>query len=165
MIKFPRLFFRKVVLGLVFILLAAIVTIFIKDNLDTRDPANALPDIIVKYNGAEIDKAYPIRASYSWNFLTTIENSPVLGLEDVPLSPFSALPQKELAISFSKTPKSIKISRADGRSSSDFTEIATEKPGVLTTPGFAGYYVYKIEASWGMRGSILYFLAIQVRSD
>lgn len=165
MIKFPRLFLRKVILGIVFILLAAILSILIKDNLDTRDPANALPDIIVKYNGAEIDKAYPIRAAYSWNFLTTIENSPVLGLEDVPLSPFSAQPQKEITIAFTKTPKEIKVSRADGRNSTDFTEIATQMPGVLTTPSFAGYYVYKIEANWGMRGSILYFFAIQIRSD
>lgn len=165
MIKFPRLFFRKIILGIVLILLAALVTLFIKDNLDTKDPTSALPDIIVKYNGAVIDPAYPIRAAYSWNFLTTIETSPVLGVEDVPLSPFSALPFKEFIISFSKAPEKIVVSRAEGRNSVDFTEVISEKPGVLTTPSLAGYYVYKIEANWGMRGSILYFLAVQVRSD
>lgn len=163
-LKFPKMFFRKVIIGIALIIVAALLSLFIKESLDTSNPASALPEMSVTYNGNTIDPAYVFMAEYEWNFLTTIERSPKLLIEDIPLRTYDVLPQLPMEISFSKAPKSIKVSRASGRYSADFTEIITSNSGEFFTPNLPGVYVYKIEASWAMRGSILYYIALQTKA-
>ncbi|MEG1104867.1 MAG: hypothetical protein RSD78_08495 [Oscillospiraceae bacterium] len=161
--KFPRSVIRKVCLGAVLISLAVCVTLLIKESLDTKDPQSALPSIDVIYNGNSLPETSVFRAGYSWNFLTTIEDFPAMAPEDIPLYPVDVLPQIQMEIKFSKPPKELKISRADGRYSQDFIEIATDVTGEMLSPSVPGVYVYKVEASWGIRGSILYYFALQTK--
>ena len=161
--KYPKTIIRKELLGVLLITLASLGALFIKESLDTKDPQSALPDIEVNYNGAPLPAGSVFMAGYSWNFLTTIETSPQLMPEDIPLYPVDVQQQIPMKISFTKPPKSLKISRAEGRYSADFIEITSEVDGEILSPSVPGIYVYKVEAGWGFRGSILYYFSVQTK--
>lgn len=160
--SYPKQFIRKVLLGAVLIVLAAFVTMFIKESLDTRDPESSLPLMVVEYNGIPIPDVY--RAGYEWSFFTTVERrTPQLSEADIPLMPVDVMPSAPMRITFSKEPSTLKITRATGRYSMDFLELTDIQDGSFSTPTVPGIYVYKIYGEWGSRGYIQYYFSLQVK--
>ena len=158
----PKIFIRKVLVGIVLIALAACATLFIKESLDTQDPESALPLIRVEYNGTPLTDVY--RSGYEWSFFTTVERRmPELSEADLPLVPVEVMPQVPMKITFSKEPSVLKVQRAQGRYSTDFLELTGEDPSSFLTPSSPGTYVYKVYAEWRARGYIQYYFVLQVR--
>lgn len=60
---------RKLVIGAVCILLAAGLTLVLKEVLDTQEPEQALPILEVRCNDVPMPPEYLLRAGYEWNFL------------------------------------------------------------------------------------------------
>ena len=52
--KISRIALRKLVVGAVLLLVAAAITMFIKESLDTQNPESALPILTVEYSGAAV---------------------------------------------------------------------------------------------------------------
>ncbi|MEG2286481.1 MAG: hypothetical protein RSC00_01115 [Ruthenibacterium sp.] len=162
--KGRKLVVRKVLLGIVLVLLAAGITVFIKESLDTQDPESALPLITVRYNDGEMSAQNIYRAGYQWSFFTTVEDwqAPDLAPEDLPITPVEIQPGTPLEMSFSSTPSSLRIWRAAGRYSSDFLELSCPISGEFSAPANPGIYLYRAVASWGHRGEIQYYFALSV---
>ena len=162
--KMPKIFIRKLLLGIVLIGIAIGITVVIKESLDTQDPESALPIIKVEYNGTDVPAANIFRAGYEWNFFTTVErHAPVIAQEDLPLTPFDVQKEMPMRISFTKEPAAMRIWRADGRYSTNYIELASDNVAEFLTPSLKGVYVYKIKADWGSRGYIQYYFAIEVK--
>ncbi len=155
---------KKIFVATILILLSAVLTIFIKEALDTRDPESALPIITITQDGIPLLEQNVYRAGYDWSFFTTVERwqAPSLVPEDLPIIPQEILPGAKFEISFSSTPTEIAIWRATGRYSTDFSVIETQNEGNFIAPLTTGEYLYRVEASWGTRGSIQYFFALSV---
>lgn len=162
--KLPRIFFRKLIVGVVLLSLAAGVTALLKETLDTQDPEASLPIISVLYGDEQmaLDKEVH-RAGWEWNFFLTREKTPLLSVEDVPLSPMEVLPGARMRILFTKPPTELQILRAPGDKPTEFLELADAGSGLFSTPTMPGLYVYKVRASWRGRGFIQYYFALQVR--
>ncbi|MEG2930908.1 MAG: hypothetical protein RR825_03900 [Ruthenibacterium sp.] len=162
--KGHKLVVRKILLGIVLVSLAAVITVFIKESLDTQDPESALPLITVKYNSGEMSAQNIYRAGYQWSFFTTVEDwqAPSLSPEDLPITPVDIQPGTPIQISFSSTPSELRIWRAAGRYSTDFLELSCPVTGEFTAPASPGIYLYRVVASWGNRGEIQYYFALSV---
>lgn len=167
----------KVLAGVTLLLLAMFVTYIMKDVLSARQPLNALPTIQIEYNGGPLPAEHVTLASYSWRFFNTTKRDVFL-TEDrlVELPPAPVMASASLDISFSFPCKEMKISRASG-ANSEFFDIAvngaggenTENPAPagsvrLRTPANPGEYIYRVEATWGLRGSVQYYFKIVVPS-
>ena len=162
--KLPKIFFRKLLLGIVLISIAAGITVFIKEALDTRDPESALPIITVQY-GDEIfaqDKEIR-RAGWEWSFFLTREKTPMLSIEDVPLSAVTVLPASPMHISFTKKPTQLRVLRATSEKPSEYLELSDASDGAFSSPTTPGLYYYKVQAEWQGRGAIQYYFALEVR--
>ena len=74
----PRLIIRKLILGAVLMTVAILITLLIRENMDVKDPEQALPTITVTVNGdMNLNDRMVFRAGYEWNFLTTVaKNTP-----------------------------------------------------------------------------------------
>lgn len=160
--KLPIIFFRKLIVGMLLVITAAGLTVVIKESLDTKDPESALPIITIRCADTELQGVY--RAGYTWSFFTTVEDrqAPSLAPEDLPITPVDVATAQPLTITFSKTPSSIRVWRAQGRYSTDYMELSSEKAGELSTPNQPGTYVFRVLADWGRRGNIQYFFALTV---
>ena len=162
--KLPKIFLRKVLLGIVLVSIAACITMFIKETLDTRDPESALPIITVQY-GDEIfiaDKQVR-RAGWEWNFFLTREKTPMLPIEDAPPSPVAVLPGSPMRISFTKKPTQLHVLRAASEKPSEYLELSDAGNGTFSSPTMPGLYYYKVQAEWQGRGFIQYYFALEVR--
>lgn len=162
--KLPNVFFRKLLLGIVLVSLAAGVTMFIKETLDTRDPESALPIITVQY-GDEVfiaDKQVR-RAGWEWNFFLTKEKTPMLSIEDAPPTPVTVLPASPMHISFTKKPSQLRVLRATSEKPSEYLELSDAGDGAFSSPTMPGLYYYKVRAEWQGRGFIQYYFALEVR--
>ena len=83
---------RKLVIGAVCILLAAGLTLVLKEVLDTQDPEQALPILEVRCNDVPMPPEYLLRAGYEWNFFTTKETkTPVVPNEEMALMPMEVM--------------------------------------------------------------------------
>ena len=161
--KLPKVFFRKLLLGAVLVALAAGITVFIKETLDTRDPEASLPIITVRY-GDEVfapDKEVR-RAGWEWSFFLTKEKTPMLSIEDVPLTPVEVLPGAPMNISFTKPPTQLRVLRAASDKPTEYLELADAGDGVFSTPTMPGLYYYKVQSEWRNRGFIQYYFALGV---
>lgn len=165
--KISRIALRKLVVGAVLLLVAAAITMFIKESLDTQNPESALPILTVEYNGAAVppnQEGFLYRAGYEWSFFTTVERrAPQLAENDLPLIPLDVSPQAEMKLLFSKEPSSLKVLRASGTGSTEFLELTDASDGTFNTPASSGVYVYKVLAEWSTRGYIQYYFSLQVR--
>ncbi len=165
--KNSRIALRKLVVGAVLLLVAAAITMFIKESLDTQNPESALPILTVEYNGAAVppnQEGFLYRAGYEWSFFTTVERrAPQLAENDLPLIPLDVSPQAEMKLLFSKEPSSLKVLRASGTGSTEFLELTDASDGTFNTPASSGVYVYKVLAEWSTRGYIQYYFSLQVR--
>ncbi len=162
--KLPKVFFHKLLLGVVLIALAAGITVFIKETLDTCDPESSLPLITVQYGDETfvVDKEVR-RAGWEWSFFLTQEKTPMLSVEDVPLSPVTVLPSAPMRISFTKDPTRLRVLRATSEKPSEYLELADAGSGSFSTPTMPGLYYYKVQAEWQGRGMIQYYFALEVR--
>lgn len=160
----PRIFLRKILLGLVLVILAAAISLFIKDALDTKEPTAALPILTVRCNGAPISVDSVYMAEYQWNFWTSVERlvntyTPTNIREQVIAT--NVLPNLPISIEYSRDAISTTVSRAVSVDSTDFLTVEPDKNGNIYTPPIPGNYIYKVEASFD-RGSVIYYFAISV---
>ncbi|MBM6916924.1 hypothetical protein H6B33_16230, partial [Gemmiger formicilis] len=73
-----KIILRKLVVGVLALAAAAAITLFIKENLDVKDPETALPSIQITTEGVVLSPEMVFRAGYEWNFFTATEiNTPV----------------------------------------------------------------------------------------
>lgn len=153
----------KIIRAVLFIILAAIVTVFLNASLASRNPEYALPDVKIIYKDAPLPADNILRASYSWDFIFTTKTSPSDDIPDwhsVAYAPVDGgIP---LEIQSSPRYHSIKVSRASDAPGSTFQEVDT---GNLRTPVETGSrFTYKIELSWGGQNTIVYYANFDVRS-
>jgi len=163
--KLPQTIWKKLMLGGMLILLAAAVSLLIKEALDTKAPASAVPTLTVECNGAPLSSDCVFPAAYEWNFLTGPERQTMPNyIPEVILDqaiPASVLPQLPLRFVFSQDTISVSISRSALQGAGDFIAQQPDREGRLFTPTEAGQYIYKIEASFN-RGSVVYYFVINV---
>lgn len=156
---------RKLLAGVVLVAIAAGISLFIKENLDVKSPEDALPDITVAVNGLPIAPEMVLRAGYEWNFWTTTEkNTPVYSSEDIVrmVYPVDMPPRSIVDLDFSIKAETLKISRADDAGFQYFIEMV-DTGGQVIAPAQAGQYLYKIEAGFGWRGSVIYYLMVNIK--
>ncbi len=159
-VKIPKIFIKKIIIGAVLVALSLVITVVIKESLDTQDPENALPLAAVTYEGIPIPDIY--RASYEWSFFTTRELSdPLTAVSDMPLSPYDVQSDKEITLDFSSKPSSLRIWRSDNNGL-DFTELAIEGSS-FKTPAASGVYIYRLRGEWS-RGYVEYYFMLDVKN-
>lgn len=159
-----KIFFRKLIIGLVLVVIAAAVSLFIKDALDTKEPTSALPILTVRCNGAPISTDSVYMAEYQWNFWTSVERmvstySPSNVRDQIIAT--NVLPNLPISIEYSRDAISTTVSRAVSVDSADFMIVEPDQNGNIYTPPIPGNYIYKVEASFD-RGSVIYYFAISV---
>ena len=157
---------RKILAGAVLVALAAAISLFIKENLDVKSPEDALPDLTIQVNGLPIAPEMALRAGYEWNFWTTTEkNPPAYTPEDLLrlVYPVDMPPRSIIDLNFSISLKDLRISRADDTEFRYFIEMANTNGGQVIAPAQAGRYMYKIEAGFGRRGSVIYYLLVDIQ--
>lgn len=161
-----KIVLRKLIAGGLALAAAAAITLFIKENLDVKDPETALPSIQITTEGVLLSPEMVFRAGYEWNFFTSTEiNTPVWTTEDI-LSrtyPVDVPSRAKLEIGFSLKADTLKVSRSEEGDLSAFVTLADAYPNILIAPAEAGQYLYKIEAGFGRRGSIIYYLLLNVK--
>ncbi|MEG1932951.1 MAG: hypothetical protein RR075_07550, partial [Pygmaiobacter sp.] len=89
--KQPKRLLIKVILAVLLILCAAMMSVVVKERIDSTDPDHTLPliDVSVGYT-----KLVVPRAHYEWNYLTCKKYGPALSPEnaDLPLSVLDVMP-------------------------------------------------------------------------
>lgn len=164
-----RQFIRKAIIGICALAVAICITIFIRENMDIQTPERALPTITITMdNKTNLSSTSIFRAAYEWSFLTTTaKHTPPYTTEDLQLAapPVLMAPRTYLDISFSIKPKNILISRADESNLDAFMDLVDVGSGPIITPATPGLYLYRLQADFGWRGSILYFFAVQIQDS
>ena len=148
----------KIVFAALLIGAAAVASLLIKETLDSTDPENTMPLIEASVGYAKLNV---IRADFEWNYITRTVRGPALSDEagDVPLAPLDVTPNTQLVIVMSDPNYlSMKVSRADGLSDTNYIELYGDE---ILTPTVPGIYKYKIEVSY-KKGSLLYYTAVRV---
>ncbi len=163
--KMRRRLIKKIILATVLLIASAVVTVIIKEALDTQDPEAALPIITIKYNDTQINSDNIYRAGYDWSFFTTVDRwqAPSLQPGDLPIVPQEVPENTLLEISFTSSPTEIEIYRTTGMQSTDFLKIETENIGEFYAPVESGEYLYKLRAVFGNKGEIQYYFALTVK--
>ena len=67
-------------------------------------------------------------------------------------------------IAFSMEPRKLTISRSDEENFDAFLDLVDAGDGPLIAPATPGVYMYRIQADFGWRGSIVYFFRIRVQA-
>ena len=156
--KLRKQWMTKIIAGVLLVVLAGGIAYVIRDLLAMRSPESALPVIDIEYNGKPLPPQHYVMDSYSWRFLFSTKEwvEPDRAIENK-LEPAPVLPGAPLDISFSFPCKTMTVSRSYGdRNQFEVVE------GDLQTPFTGGVYTYKVEAEWGSRGSVLYYIRIRV---
>ncbi len=147
----------KTVLCVAFIAITALMSYLIKETIDSvMPPENSLPIIqgSIGYTTTNI-----VLAGYEWNYLTRIVRQPTVSPPDLRLIITDVTPDTPIALSFSKQPETLQVSRSDGQYASSFTVLTDE---VLMTPSAPNVYTYCVEAGFD-RGSIIYYFSVEVK--
>ena len=133
--------------------------LLIKETLDSTDPENTMPLI------EALCGLYQNSMLFGQILNGTISpercGGPALSDEagDVPLAPLDVTPNTQLVIVMSDPNYlSMKVSRADGLSDTNYIELYGDE---ILTPTVPGIYKYKIEVSY-KKGSLLYYTAVRV---
>ncbi len=156
--KLRKRWLAKLMAGIMLVVLAGGMAYIIRDMLAMQNPESALPVISVEYNGKPLPPQHYMMDSYSWRFLLrTTEWAQPDRTAVNKLEPAPVLPGAPLEISFSFPCKSMVVSRSYG-DRNEFEELS----GALQTPFTGGTYLYRVEAQWGARGSVLYYIKVRV---
>ena len=156
--KMRKQFLNKIIITVVLLLLSALITATIHAVLASRSPLNALPSMSVSSNNSPLPAQHAMISSYSWRFLFITKQGvegPADAWQYLPAAPVNAMAPLAVEFSFPCDEVHISVARGD---STDFVEVG----GVLHTPPDPGKYTYRVEASWGIRGSVLYYFKIAV---
>ena len=157
---------RKLLIGAAALAAAICITVIIRENMDVKDPDQALPSIVITANEATVLPPESIfRAGYEWNFLTTTaKNTPPLSSEDIQsrTPPIDVLARTYLSIDFSLEPKNLVISRSEEADYDAFLDLVGGEEGAVIAPSASGTYMYRIQADFGWRGSIVYYFRVRV---
>lgn len=148
----------KIFGALVLVAVAAVMSLLIKETLDSTDPENNMPLIEASVGYTKLNV---VRADFEWNYITRTVRGPALSDEqgDIPLAPLDVTPNTQLVIVMSNPNYiSMKISRADGLADVNYIELYGDE---IRTPSVPGVYKYKIEVAY-KRGSLLYYTAVRV---
>lgn len=157
----------RIVAGLVLLLVAAGITVVIRDTLASQNPERALPTMDVYYRGKEVGERLPAAhitvGKYTWRFLFTEVKDEVFKPENLgTLESAWVPPNSLLELDFSFKPKDVQVSlfqEDDGGNSFVPQELAG-----LRAPSAKGIYFYKVATDWGNGREVIYFFAIQVPS-
>lgn len=165
----PKLVIRKLALGALLMAIAIFITVLIRENMDVKDPEQALPTLSITINGdTKMNDRMVLRAGYEWNFFTTVAkdtpNYTTSSIRDQ-IYPVDVPPNSVLNIDFSLQPKTLRIQRASDDKLENFVELADVSSGQLIAPSTPGLYLYQLEAGFGWRGSIRYFFMIRVQQS
>lgn len=159
---------RKLLIGAAALAVAICITIFIRENMDVKDPEQALPSITITMNGSTVMAPEMIfRAGYEWNFLTTTAKStPPYSSQDLQdhTPPVEMLARTYMDIAFSMEPRKLTVSRSDEENFDAFLDLVDAGDGPLIAPATPGVYMYRIQADFGWQGSIVYFFRIRVQA-
>lgn len=165
----PKLVVRKLLLGTVLMAAAIFITILIRENMDVKDPEQALPSISVTINGdIKMNDKMVFRAGYEWNFFTTVaKHTPSYTAQTLRehVYPVDLPPNSVVNIDFSLKPKSLRIQRANDDQLENFVELADVDSGQFIAPSAPGLYLYQVEAGFGWRGSVRYVFMIRVQQS
>lgn len=160
---------RKIITGIILVAIAAMLTLFIKENLDVKDPEAALPTLTVTVDDMILAPSMVFRAGYEWNFWATVErNTPVYSPKDIlgQVYPVDIAPRSVMALDFTLKCKSLQVSRADDEPDhSHYIQLQDVDPHNIITPATPGKYLYKVEAGFGWRGSVIYYLMVNVKEN
>ena len=162
-----RIGLKKVATGIVLVALAACISLFIKESLDVKHPEAALPDLNVAVDGMILSPSMVFRAGYEWNFWATVDrNTPIYTPHDIvtQVYPVDIAPRSVMTLNFKPKHKSLRVSRADDEPDhSQYIQLQDENPTSIITPATPGRYLYKIEAGFGWRGSVIYYVMVNVK--
>lgn len=170
--KQRRQWIFRIVLGVVLVLVAAGITVVIRDTLMRQDPEAALPVMDVYYRGIEEGERLPamhiVVSSYTWRFLFEEVSGEVAGEEGwMWVEPAPVPDNSPLDLVFTFEPKKVRVSMwlstldANGEEVNGFTPVETEE---LRAPSAQGTYFYKVDTEWGQGRTVTYFFAIRVPS-
>lgn len=157
---------RKILLGAVLLAAAVGITIVMRENMNVQEPEKALPTITITMDGDTVfarDRVF--LAGYEWNFLTmTAKHTPPYSAADLKhvTPPVPMEPRTYLELDFSIKPKELVISRASDPNLESYMELTNVGMGPLITPAEPGIYRYQVQASFGWRGSTVYFFTVQI---
>lgn len=159
---------RKLLVGAAALAVAICITIFIRENMNVKDPEQALPSLTITMNGTTAMAPEMIfRAGYEWNFLTTTAKfTPPYSSQDLQdhTPPVEMLARTYMDIHFSLEPRKLVISRSDETNFDSFLDLVDVGDGPIIAPATPGVYMYRIQADFGWRGSIVYFFRIRVQA-
>lgn len=160
---------KKIITGVVLVAIAAMLTLFIKERLDVKNPESALPNMTVTVDGMILAPSMVFRAGYEWNFWATVDrNTPVYSPHDIMtrVYPVDIAPRSVMALDFTLKAKSLKVSRADDEPDHfQYIQLQDVDPDKIITPATPGRYMYKIEAGFGWRGSVIYYVMLNVKEN
>ncbi len=158
---------KKIALGIVLIALAASISLFIKETLDIKNPESALPDLTVSVDGMILAPSMIFRAGYEWNFWATVDrNTPLYTPHDITTQvyPVDIAPRSIINLQFTIPHKDLHVSRADNPPDySHYIQLQDTNPTDIISPATPGQYIYKVEAGFGWRGSVIYYFMVNVK--
>lgn len=158
---------KKIALGAVLIALAASLSLLIKEALDIKNPESAVPDLTVSVDGMILSPSMIFRAGYEWNFWATVDrNTPFYTPHDITTQvyPVDIAPRSIINLKFSIPHKSLHVSRADNPPEfSQYIQLQDKNPTSIISPATPGQYMYKVEAGFGWRGSVIYYMMFNVK--
>ncbi|MEG1862287.1 MAG: hypothetical protein RR198_01640 [Oscillospiraceae bacterium] len=148
---------KRYILAFVLLCVSAVITVFIKDTVDSLNPEQSLP--IASFS-VGYTVPYVVRAGYTWSFGTKTVRSPYVPASDAPLVSYDCDPQTPINVNFSAPYESVAIYQSVGALSDEFVPMG-ENP---QTPAEEGMYIYKVEAKFN-RGDIMYYFLLQVKKS
>lgn len=154
---------KRILLGIVFITLAAFISLYIKDMIDRQEPDHAVPQLIVTADGQKLNLYL---SNYYWKF--PFGNEAVKIEPEIDEGAVSVLDEgivqanilhggEQLKYTFSQQESLRYIDRSDAYSTVSFKNADNEK----YAPNEPGAYYYKVAAEFE-RGRVEYYFRIDV---
>lgn len=156
--KFRTRALGRILLAVLFLVIAGAIAVVVKDMLSERNPEYALPVLQVEYNGNPLPQENVTMDSYSWRFFRQTRE---WQLEDREI--WRSMPAAwvdagmPLILDFSYRGGEVSISRS--YENGTFSEVEGSR---LETPREPGIYTYRIEAEWRLRGTVVYYVRVRI---
>ncbi|MBR3354255.1 MAG: hypothetical protein IKG47_02670 [Oscillospiraceae bacterium] len=145
---------RKIIIGLLCFVLAGFIAFWIKELIDSRYPAYAIPEVHVTVDGVPIDCTM---SECSWSFLTqdtyNVEFSGNLFDMDIPRN--SVMGGEKLEISFSQPTDNMRVFRTKPYTY-DFIVADDE----MQIPFERGGYIYQVFAQFKRGYEVVFFYIV-----
>ena len=146
--------FRKIIIGILCFVLAGFIAFWIKELIDSKYPAYAVPEVTVTVDGIPIQCTM---SECSWSFLTqetyNVEFSGNLFDMDIPRN--SVMGGEKLDIKFSQTAENVRIYRTK-----PYTYDFIVADGELQVPFERGGYIYQVYAQFKRGYEVIFFYIV-----